>query len=83
MIKFGHSAFEWKSDVKMIFSVAVVLFFLSQMLSNSTPKKFNRSSAFGDLGQRSLVSCLSTPSNDFYPELLGQFHLNFISSLME
>ena len=42
---------------KVTVSVAIVLFDM-KMHSNSVPKKFKRSSSFGDRGQRSLV-CLS------------------------
>ena len=62
-----------KNDFFVCFDCA----FLSQILSTSTPKKFYRSSSFGDLGQRLLVSCLSTLSNDFSSELTWPISFKF------
>ena len=52
---------------KVYFSVRFVLLDM-KIRSDSTPKKFERSWSFGDLGQRSLVSLLPTFMKDFFPE---------------
>ena len=52
---------------KVTFSVAVMLFDM-KIHSNSIPKKFCRPRSLGDLGQRSLVKCLLTFSEDFSSE---------------
>ena len=63
---------------KVTFSVAILLFDM-KMHSDSTTKKFYRSRSFGDLVQRSLISCLSTFSKDFSTDTNG-LYLNFICS---
>ena len=47
------------------------------MHSHSTPKTFYRSRSLGDLGQRSLVSCLSIFLMDCSSEATGSFSINF------
>ena len=61
---------------KVTVSVAIVLFDM-KMHSNSVPKKFLRSRSFGDLGQRSLVICLSTFSKDFSSETTRLISIKF------
>ena len=56
-----------KTVEKVHFLVAVVLFD-TVMNSISTPMKFCRSRLFGELGQRSHVSCLSLLSKGFSSE---------------
>ena len=56
-----------KKVEKVTFYVAVRLFDM-KVHSNSTPKKFYRSGSLVGLGQRSLVSCLSTFSREFSSE---------------
>ena len=48
-----------------------------KMHSNSTHKKFYRSRSLNDLGQGSLVSCLSTFSKDFSSETAGSVSIKF------
>ena len=84
-------AFEWeklKTDFYLFF-VAVVLCDM-EMYLYSASYEFKRSGTFSDLGQRSLVCCMSTFSKVFFSEttwssqkLLGQFQLNLIYSLQE
>ena len=47
------------------------------MHSNSTPKIIYRLRSFGDLGQRLLVSCLSTFSKDISSETTGPISFKF------
>ena len=66
---------------KVTLSVAVVLFDM-EVRSNSTHKKFYRSRPFGDPGQRSLVSFLSTSSKDFSSETTKLISINFYIQLL-
>ena len=59
------------------FFVSIVLFD-TIMYQKLTPMEFWRSGSFGDLGQRSHVSCQRASPL----KLLGQFYLNFICSLL-
>ena len=61
---------------KSAFLVAFV-FFDTVVYSNLTTVKFLRSRSFGDLGQRSHVSCLSTFSTGFSSETTGQISFKF------
>ena len=53
------------------------MLFDMKMHSNATPKKFYRSRSLSDLGQRSLVSCLSTVSKDFSSEATMSISVTF------
>ena len=48
-----------------------------KMHSNSTLKKFYMSMSIGDLGERSLVSCLSTFSKEFSSDATGFIFIKF------
>ena len=56
--------------------VAIVVFDIT-LYSNSTNIKIWRSRSFGDLVQRSHVSCLSTFLKDFFSEATGQISFKF------
>ena len=58
---------------KCIFLVAIVLF----MHSDSITMKFWWSRSFGDLGQASYVSCLSTFSKGFFSKTTGLISFKF------
>ena len=53
------------------------MLFLMVMHSNSALTWVYRSWSFGDLGQRTLVSCLSISSKDFFSETTGQILSKF------
>ena len=69
--------------VEKVHILVVFVFFDKIIQLTSNLMKFLRSRSFGDLGQRSHVSCPSTFSKGFFQMgLLFQFHLNFIFSLL-
>ena len=75
-LNFVPEAFDWKKLKKCTFLVAIVLFG-TIMHSDSTTMEFWRSRSFGDLGQRSHVSCLSTFSKGFSSETTGPILFKF------
>ena len=68
--------------VEKVHVVVGFVLFNTIMQSDSSTMKFYMSKSFCDLGQKSHVSRLLTFSKGFYTETTGQFHVNFICTLL-
>ena len=63
--------------VEKVHLFVAFMLFDAVVYSDLTTVKFWRSRSFGDLGQRSHVSCLSTFSTGFSSETTGQISFKF------